>query len=89
VQFAFAVCCIGLIYIIHYTKELLTFCSTYTVNFSRRMHKNGTGTRTMDNNGVAEPSHRPSAMKMIQSSPVHTVNFSVYCAFLVFCNMCH
>ena len=31
----------------------------------RRMHKNGTGTRTMENNGVTEPSHRPSAMKMI------------------------
>jgi len=30
-----------------------------------QMHKNGTGTRTMENNGVAEPSHRPSAMKMI------------------------
>ena len=31
----------------------------------RRMHKNGTGTRTIENNGVAEPGHRPSAMKMI------------------------
>ena len=37
-------------------------------------YENGTGTRTMENNGVAEPSHKSSTFSneddLVQSSPV-------------------